>query len=325
MGKLLNCFNYNKFSPKVVWAHESYFSKSKNVMQYSNLISFCKLLLSFCFSLLFLQDSNAQAALEKGYYLSQPDSVKVEGYFHLKEYTFGTIDFYLSEKKDKVKVLRPEDICLIATDKGSVLLPLMATDGAKSIFIQRIIAAGANLYEGKMDKADVYFINTDTKPDILKVNKTSPQAFLSAYLGEKCAPSTPIRYHKSELVGALNKYGKCMGYPVIKPSKKPFMLNVSIGLNGTYYNEPLKTSGLFDFPVKNVEGYILGGDIRIGILRNFFLRIGFSRTEINIKNSSGMVADYLIQGQSIVIKNPYDFSYYINELPFELVWYMNKG
>ncbi|HLP96770.1 MAG TPA: hypothetical protein VK168_22165 [Saprospiraceae bacterium] len=284
-----------------------------------------KLILCVCYLLLFQQGLTAQAALEKGYYLSKPDSTREDGYFYLEEHVFGIIDFYLSDKGDKTKVLRPEDVYLIATDKGSVLLPLVTTDGSKSIFIRRLIAAGASLYEGKIDKANVYYINSINNPELIKVNKTAPQAFLSAYLGEKCAPATPIRYHKSELVSAINKYGKCMGFPIVKPAKKPFLLNVSVGLRGTYYNQSPSTSGYYIFPFKPVDGFITGGDIMVGLLKSLHLRVGIARTKIVMRGADGTIFPYFFRGFPFEFVGPFQFSYQSDELPIELIWYWNKS
>jgi hypothetical protein len=292
-----------------------------------NMQPWTKIVLSFCSSFFFFQAISAQNALEKGFYLSQPDSARVEGYFYLGEYVFGSIDFHQNDKSDKYKVLRPEQVIQISTDQGVVFFPYTTNtaEGPKSIFIKQVISAGANLYEGKIDKKSIYFISSEANPAITKINQTSPPAFLTAYLGEKCGPRNPVRYDKAALVGVLTNYARCMGYQVAKPEKKPFLLNIALGIRGTYFNQTPSTSGYYSFPFEPVTGGMLGGDIKIGLLKNVYLRTGFTRTQITMQAAEAVRLGYVYLGWPFEFSGPFRYSYQTSEFPLDLVWYFNKN
>jgi hypothetical protein len=258
------------------------------------------------------QQAAGQKGLEKGYYLAKSDSAKIEGYFYLNEYVFGSIDFYPHQGSKTMQVLRPEQVNCIATEDGTVILPaeFAGLEGKRSMFVKQFFTSGVNLYEGRVDKKDVFFINSDKQPDLIKINSTAPQAFLQAYLNDACSPKSSIRYYKSELISAIKKYAQCKGYTITKKAKSPFLLNISLGLRGTYYDQLPRAIGVFPFAFERVKGEIWGGDIRIGLMKNFHLKAGFAQTKITMRQAEA---------------NAFQYSYKTYEFPVELTWYVNKN
>lgn len=280
-----------------------------------------------CFCFLNTTISMGQVSLLKGYYLAKPDSARVEGYFHLMDYMFGYVGYYESDKKEKQKDLTPDDVYLIETEQGNLILPVSVKhkEGVNSIFVNKVLASDVTLFEGKiLGKEDVYFVKHDTATTLSRINKSATKTFLSVYLGSQCGPKNDIKYTRSGLMSAFRQYARCKGFQVEKPARNRFLLDISVGAHLGYYTSKPDVSGFYSDNFNTVNDWLGGGELQFGLMRKLYLRSGFYMEKFTILKEEGALFSYSFRGWPFKFKDPFQFSYKSYEIPIELVWYANK-
>lgn len=200
----------------------------------------------------------------KGYYLNQ-NNEKIYGYFDLELFRENSIvmkNAMADVKSTKLDINTVQKIVLEKGEKdSSVFITTFLTykGTTEKIYLEHLIKGDVNLLRGfSKNEKELFFITSVLYPDLKRINKSDPQAFLFTYFSKCNKDNIKIKsvfYNQTSLTEAIERLASCSDY---KRSEKidfvqyDFFKKFSIGvkafggtvnsqINSSYFKEEFKT------------------------------------------------------------------------------------
>jgi Outer membrane protein beta-barrel domain len=225
-----------------------------------------KFCLTVCCLVLFTKTLFSQNNLSEGYYVGFKKDT-VHGFFNFDDLFFNKIVFYETNTSRTPKLLLPDNIQQIETlDKISIRTCINTyKDKTESIFVSKFADGDVALYRGKsrnLDEDELYFISSVKLPEIRKITKTNPKAFLNTYFkGCELNNFASVRYTQNSILLAVIKITKC-AYPdkeIVKKTDESYPIKVVFGVKSGIFLNFAKTEYLLDNrPIKSNVQPVLG-------------------------------------------------------------------
>jgi hypothetical protein len=271
---------------------------------------------------------------QKGYY------VDVNNQAH---HVFFDLDFLRQNRLEiKQSITDKKSIPLSINDVEKIILENGDKDTAiiltqklnfkgqiEKIYIEYLLKGKVNLFRGFSEKEnEVYYISSNELPDIRRINKANPRAFLMVYFKNCKVAESKIRqvyYDHTSLSQAIGKLSDCsdsIASPNQTKYKVRFNKSISLGITGTVgIIQPSIETNYFGSPIKvNSFSSGFGLNIQFNISNRLSIVTGFSYLQNNIvaKDSIGeqVKGDW---GSNFLYKTKYDMDYsYLELTPIEV-------
>jgi hypothetical protein len=267
----------------------------------------------------------------EGYYLDLKSDT-VRGLFNFDDLEQNRVAFYPDKTTDNYATLRPNDVKAIhAVDK--TMLTTFNYGYAKSLFLRTLFSEKITLYKTYFeDEGMVFFINTLTNPDIVKIEKDKATLFFDGYFNTcKLDKNIDVKYTETSLLSAVSMLNKCADLEkkkVFVSEQTRFIRQFSVSLGAfftSFAGKPVIVDGVYGGTYQALETTSRFGVM--GVLNcpyNIHLKIGLNKFSKNIVNPDSVITSvYTTQyrGARFYYKAPIEFKYDALEIPIELAYH----
>ncbi len=180
--------------------------------------------------------------LAKGYYISNKGD-SLSGQFYIGSLKDNVLKFRAPGARNWTK-LTPADIREIHGENDLFITTqqVVFQSDTATIFLQRIVHGGYNLYEGAREKqVSLFFFNSQEKPNRIRANPRGLETQFKVFFGA-CAEQTKakLQYDKISLVRYFKAMNAC-AYPGQMPkaqAEKTLRPRFALGVMAGYYVQP---------------------------------------------------------------------------------------
>ncbi len=221
--------------------------------------------------------------MNTGHYLDS-EGKKQYGSFSFANLSSNVIHFYHNDGDAALKKLFPNDVTEVFIE-GNPEIVISTTDvtyvdNTETIFIVPKLVGQFTFYEGfSSEEGKLFFIKTNDRPEVVRINRQSPRRFFKTYLGE-CGNESykPIPYTRNSLLKVLTDYHECLypnqSYHVFAQELNPLKLKFGVNAFLSTANPTLTGHYKGDYESFTTGG--IGVTLRLNVTSSFSLNAGIN-------------------------------------------------
>lgn len=226
-----------------------------------------------------------------GYYVATSGDT-IYGQFYIGQIKLNKLKFK-SLSVPGWKDLGTKDVISVHGDNGSFYFTHPATSNAHkdTIFIREIIHGEYSLFEGFKDLFTVYYyINSVSKPNLIRVNPRAVKEQFKVYFGPPAAPFlNAVAYNRTKLMRFINRLNHTIDPGAEQPKAKSWRPSLNLGLSTVaYYIPPIKIKStlIHEYPFRGAVRPTICLSARVNINETFGINVGVSYLNKNAKTDS---------------------------------------
>jgi hypothetical protein len=294
-----------------------------------------KIILFFAFFTCVVDRVMAQKVyLAKGYYLTKSRD-SINGYFDLND---NQVRFNKRASSAEMLVLMPSNVSKIYCQSGQQTIEVLpytfiAQRDTEEIFIFSLIYGKINLYRGKSKNLDEhFFISCEDRPEIRRINKYDPKAFLFAYFDkcDKLGSQKEVVYTQPSLLAAIKslkacKYAENEGVVKINKLDTKFSMGINVGLLA----DKSSSTGWFEGNYKIAPIFSLGMSLKLNLGNRFSIGTGLNFSQRHWVSDGAFIKESFERSKQdptvINFKDNVELKCKTIELPVEVSWRLYRS